>query len=80
VFENYYYLDYDWEINLVVVVVVVAVVVEREEQQQRHAVVVVGMHLDTKNKKYSQCNIRIQIIRRQDEGEISILSLKKFPR
>ncbi len=77
-FENYYYLDYDWEINLVVVVVVA---VEREEQQQRHAVVVVvGMHLDTKNKKYSQCNIRIQIIRRQDEGEISILSLKKFPR
>ncbi len=76
-FENYYYLDYDWEINLVVAVVVV----EREEQQQRHVVVVVvGMHLDTKNKKYSQCNIRIQIIRRQDEGEISILSLKKFPR
>ncbi len=77
-FENYYYLDYDWEINLVVVVVVA---VEREEQQQRHAVVVVvGMHLDTKNKKHSQCNIRIQIIRRHDEGEISILSLKKFPR
>jgi hypothetical protein len=55
VFENYYYLDYDWEINLAVVVVVVAV--EREEQQQRHVVVVVGMHLDTKNKKYPQCNL-----------------------
>ncbi len=52
-FENYYYLDYDWEINLVVAVVVV----EREEQQQRHVVVVVGMHLDTKYKKYSQCNL-----------------------